>query len=417
MKKLILGIAVVGACGLFAAEEIAKGNGSAAKRPEGFHFLNGRLTVKPYVALSYTYDSNIDTTRHSDNDSIFCINPGADFTWTGDRWKLTGGVWYRYNAYCEYTDTLAESSYGENLNYEWNNIRETDKKGWRLMATERYAYISQNDDINDRNGRGIWRDRERLDVTGALERQFSERLHGLIYGQYNWLDYKNDTGRYAPLYGWSQRAVGLEAGWAFGAYSDLLIAGGYNDYTQHKGRGYYNYSTDSHVWSVQGGVGSRATKKITYRALMGASQISYGGHNNADSGWTYELSANWRLDRQWQISVLGNSYYQPSERSLGQAIKVYALSGGVSYLTPGDQLKLNANISYRLEDTVWNDRYLAAGNDYDETILSIRLGADYTINRWMSVYANFTWEENWCDDYGRYDYDRFRFTVGMRFHY
>ena len=417
MKKLILGMAMAGVCGLFAEEKVAAGNGSEANRPEGFHFFNKHLTVKPYVALSYTYDSNVDTAHHADGDSIFCINPGANFTWYGDRWQLAGGLWYRYNAYCKYSGRLGENSYGENLSYEWNNVSPLDHKGWTLIATERYAYISQNDDINARDGRGIWRDREKLDVAGVLERRFSDRLHASILGQYNWLDYKNDTGKYAPLYGWSQRAVGLEAGCVVGNYTDLLIAGGYNDYTQHKGKGYHNYSTDSHVWSVQGGLGSHATENITYRALMGVSQISYGGHNNADCGWTYQLSANWRLKRQWQISVLGNSYYQPSERSLGQAMKVYALSAGVSYLTLGDDLTLSANISYRLEEAIWNDRYLAAGSDYDETLLAVRLGADYFINRWMSVYANFTWEENWCEDYSRYDYDRFRFTIGMRFHY
>jgi len=415
MKKLILGIAVAGAMGLFAAET-GKGDGSTATRPEGFIFQGGRIAIKPYVSLSYTYDSNVDTSRHAEGDNIFCVNPGANFVWHGDRWQLTGGLWYRYNAYCKNTRNLGENSVGEDLAYEWSNVGETGR-GWNFKVTERYALISQNDDINHSDGRGVWRDREKLDVAGVLERRFNEKLHAALSGQYNWLDYKNDTGKYAPLYGWSQRAVGLEAGWVAGAYTDILIAGGYNDYTQHKGQGYHNYSTDSHVWSVQGGLGTHMTENITYRALMGVSQISYGGHNNADCGWTYSLSANWRIRRDTQISLLGNSYYQPSERSLGQAIKVYSLSGGVSYLTMGDKLNLNANISYRLEEAVYNDRYLAAGNDYDETILSLRLGANYTLNRWVSFFCNFTWEENWCEDYSSYDYDRYRFTLGMRFHY
>ena len=35
----------------------------------------------------------------------------------------------------------------------------------------------------------------------------------------------------------------------------------------------------------------------------------------------------------------------------------------------------------------------------------------------MSLYADLTWEDNWCDNYSNYDYDRFRGTVGVRFHY
>ena len=34
----------------------------------------------------------------------------------------------------------------------------------------------------------------------------------------------------------------------------------------------------------------------------------------------------------------------------------------------------------------------------------------------MSVFASLTWEEEWCDRRA-YDYDRFRGTIGMRFHY
>jgi hypothetical protein len=164
------------------------------------------------------------------------------------------------------------------------------------------------------------------------------------------------------------------------------------------------------------GIGTRATEKIQYRALVGASWLDYGGRSGTDNGWIYQLSGNWRITRQVQLSVLGSSYYQPSERSYGQAIKVYALSAGVSYLTLGDKLNLNANVAFRREENAYSDRYLARGNDYDEDILSIRLGATYTINRWMSLFGSIVWEEEWCDN-KNYDYDRFRGTVGVRFHY
>ncbi len=80
-------------------------------------------------------------------------------------------------------------------------------------------------------------------------------------------------------------------------------------------------------------------------------------------------------------------------------------------------MRLHADVSYRHEETVYNDRYLSYGNNFDEDLLSVRIGADYTLNRWMTIFANITWEEDWCDDYKQYDYDRFRGTVGVRFHY
>ncbi len=388
---------------------------SVADKPQGFRFFNQHLTIKPYVALSYTYDSNVDTSRHAEGDSIFCIQPGADFEWKGERWALVGSLWYRRNAYCEYANEMGENSWGESLAYKWTTSKQ-DERGWSLVLAEKYRYTDQSDALGSGDGRGIWRDREAFDVSGAIQRRFTERLHAEVMAQYNWLDYKNDTGKYAPLYGWSQWAVGAQAGYAASKWTDFLVAGGYSHYLQKKGRGYRNYSNESQVWTIQAGLGTHATEKITYRVLMGASWLEYGGHANADCGWTYSLDANWRITRQLQVSALGKSYYQPSERTAGQAIKVYSLSGGLSYLTLGDKMTLTANVAWRYEDTCYNDRYLGYGNDFDETILSFRLGADYVINRWMSVFAALTWEEEWCD-VRAYGYDRFRGTIGMRFHY
>jgi hypothetical protein len=358
----------------------------------------------------------VDTTHKGSSDSIFCVQPGADFEWKGERWALVGSLWYRRNAYCEYSNEMGENSYGESLAYKWTTSKQ-DERGWSLILAEKYRYTDQSDALGSGDGRGIWRDREALDASAVLQRRFTERLHAEVMAQYNWLDYKNDTGKYAPLYGWSEFSVGAQAGYAASKWTDILVAGGYSHYTQKNGHGYRNYSNDSHVWSVQGGIATRATEKISYRALLGASWLEYDGHSNADKGWTYSLSANWRLTRQLQWSALGSSYYQPSERTRGQAVKVYALSTGLSYLTLGDKMTLSGNIAFRHEDVVYSDRYLGAGNNYDEDMISARVGANYTLNRWMSIFADLAWEEEWCDKHSDYDYHRFRGTLGVRFHY
>ncbi len=416
-RKLLmfLAIAAVTAAPALAESMDDHGNGSESSKPQGFRFFDNHLTVKPYVAVSYTYDSNVDSQRKADDDNIFCVTPGADFTWRGDRWELAGSLWYRYNAYCDYADEMDEQSYGESLAYKWTNVGE-EGKGWNLLLSELYQYISQSDSLMSGDGRGIWRDRENFVGSGVLERRFTDLWHASVMGQYYWLDYKNDAGKYAPLFGWSQFAAGLEAGYAASRWTDLLISGGFSDYTQKNGRGYGNYGNDSQVWTAQAGLGTHATERITYRALVGASWLDYGDEAS-DAGWTYQLSANWRITRQLQLSLLGNSYYQPSERSRGQAVKVNALSAGLSYLTLGDKMTLTGDIAWRHEQTVYNDRYLTYRNDYDEDLLSVRLGANYTVNRWVSVYANIAWEEDWCENYAAYDYDRVRGTVGLRFHY
>ena len=390
-------------------------------RPTGVRFFNNHLTIKPYVSLAYTYDSNVDQSHHASDDSSCAVMPGADFVWRGERWALTGSLWYRYRYYCEYNKDLGENSYGEGLTFDYNSS-EKNEKGWSLMLAEKYGFYNTSDDLTSRNGRGIWRDRETIDAAAVLERRFTERWHADVQGQYNWIDYKNDTGHYAPLFGWKEYSAGIQTGYAASKWTDFLVAAGYSRYDQStNSRGQKlsrNYSSHSDTYSIMGGIGSHMTELITYRALMGAAWFDYGDAGDTDCGWTYSLSANWRIHRQVQLSVMGSSYYQPSERYVGQGIKVHTLSGGISYLTLGDRLNLNANISWRYDENVYSDSYYTRRQNYDESWLSARLGADYLVNRWMSVFANIMWEEEWAGNGNSdYDYDRLRGTLGVRFHY
>ena len=421
MKSKSLIVTAFAMAALVAAAQQGVTKPQSESRPKGFRFFNNHLTIKPYVSLAYTYDSNIDMAHHAEDDSIFAVMPGADFVWRGERWALTGSLWYRYRYYCEYNKDLGENSYGEGLSYDYSSS-EKNEKGWTLMLAEKYGFYNQSDDLTSRNGRGIWRDRETVDAAAVLERRFTERWHADVQGQYNWIEYKNDTGHYAPLYGWSEYSAGLQAGYAASKWTDLLVAAGYSRYDQKtNSRGQQlsrHYSGNSDAYSVMGGIGSHMTELITYRALVGASWFDYGNAGDTDSGWTYSLSANWRIHRQVQLSVLGSSFYQPSERYIGQGIKVYTLSGGISYLTLGDRLNLNANLSWRYEENVYSDSYYTRRQSYDESWLSARLGADYLVNRWMSVFANIMWEQEWAGNGNSdYDYDRLRGTLGVRFHY
>lgn len=390
-------------------------------RPTGFRFFNQHLTIKPYVSLSYTYDSNVDADSTEADDSIFAVNPAVDFEWHGAKWMLAGNVWYRHRYFCEYNDQMGEDSYGESLQYRYSSSA-SNSKGWSLMLSERYAFINQSDDLDSRGaGRGIWRDRQTLDVAGVIERRFTERWHMDIQGQYSWLDYDNQTGRYYPLFGWSQYSAGAQFGYAASKWTDLLVAAGYSLYNQDIDNNdiatYRNYNDESDSYSIQAGLGTRATERISYRALMGASWFNYGGNSQSDCGWTYTLSANWRIHRQVQLSLLGSSYYEPSDQYVGQARKVYNLSGGISYLTLGDRLKLSGNIAWRFDETCYSDEVYSSRYNYDRTHISARLAADYLLNRWTSVFAHLIWDNESTDTNNYYDYDRVRGVFGVRFHY
>ena len=392
----------------------------AVSRPTGFRFFNQHLTIKPYVSLSYTYDSNIDSDSSNEDDSVFAVNPAVDFEWHGAKWMLVGNIWYRHRYFCEFNDQMGENSYGESLQYRYSSSAQ-NAKGWSLMLSERYAFINQSDDLDSQGGRGIWRDRQTLDVTGVLERRFTERWHMDIQGQYSWLDYDNQTGRYAPLFGWSQYSAGAQLGYAASKWTDLLVAAGYSRYDQdidyNDIRTSRSYNEQSDAYSIQGGVGTRATERISYRALMGASWFDYGGGGYTDCGWTYTLSANWRVHRQVQLSLLGSSYYQPSDQYIGQAEKIYNLSAGVSYLTLGDRLKLSANLMWRFNETCYADSVYTSRYKYDRTHLSARFAADYLLNRWTSIFAHVIWDDESTDTNSYYDYNRIRGVFGVRLHY
>ena len=418
VKKIVAFAFVLASCAVLAQQGVTKPQ--AESRPTGFRFFNQHLTIKPYVSLSYTYDSNVDADRTSSDDSVFAINPAVDFEWRGAKWMLVGNVWYRHRYFCEYNDEMGEDSFGESLQFRYASSAQNEK-GWSLMLSERYAFISQSDDFDSRNGRGIWRDRQTIDVAGVLERRFNERWHMDIQGQYSWLDYENNKKNNYPLFGWSQYSTGAQFGYAASKWTDMLVAAGYSRYDQDLS-GYdiptsRNYADKSDSYSIQGGIGTRATERISYRLLMGASWFDYGNAGSTDCGWTYTLSGNWRIHRQVQLSLLGSSYYEPSDEYVGQARKVYNLSGGISYLTLGDRLKLSGNIAWRFDETCYSDAVYNSKYNYNRTHVSTRFGADYLLNRWASIFAQVIWDNESADSNSRLNYDRVRGVMGVRFHY
>jgi hypothetical protein len=418
-KVMLLMVALVGG---YASAQQGVTKPQTVSRPSGFRFFNNRLTIKPHVSLTYTYDSNVDADSSEVDDSVFAAKPAVDFEWHGTKWLLVGDVWYRHRYFCQYNEQMGENSFGEALRYMYVSTSQ-DRTGWTLMLSERYANIDQSDEMNfGGDGRGVWRNRQTFDTAGVVERRFADKWHLSVQGQYSWLDYENDRGSYAPLFGWHQYSVGSQFGYMASKWTDLLVSAGYSLYDQDLSGNLYktsrNYNDRSESYSLMAGVGTRANERIHYRALMGASWFDYGGGNSTDCGWTYSLSGNWRIHRHLNFTVLGTSYYQPSDQYVGQASKVYTLSGGLSYLTLGDRLNLSLNIAWRFDETCYSDEWYNSSQNYDREIFSTRLAADYLLNRWTSVFAHLIWDSQSTDGYNPYyEYDRVRAVFGVRLHY
>ena len=136
-----------------AATLASAGVSSEMDGPSGIQ-IGPRLTLKPYVSLSYTYDSNVDSMKHSKAGSQWIVNPGMTARYLGGNWDIQGAAWYQYHAYNRYTTQLNQSSFGENLKLNWMNSA-PNEKGWRLQLSEQFQQIAQDDDMSNHNGRGI----------------------------------------------------------------------------------------------------------------------------------------------------------------------------------------------------------------------------------------------------------------------
>jgi len=370
-----------------------------AQEARGLRFNN--LTVSPYVNVEYNYDSNVDLDRYEYNDSYLTINPGVDLTYTGNDWGLKGNAWYGYDKYLEYSE-LDEPRYGQRL-----SVYKESAKGWRLVLGESYMKSRENDSIID-GGRGIWRERDIFELTGALSYQMSERTGVTLSGQYSDLNYNNDGNMYGELYGWQEWSAGLELSRKLSEKSNLLVSGTYQEYESDGAKG---LSTQSTGYSLMGGFGSRATERISYRVLTGASWFDYADGDQL-TGWTYSLDASWLINKKWAATLAGSSYFQPSEREMNQAMQVYTLSGGLTY-RPMRKLTTRMDLAYRREENEY--ARIGVGSVTDE-VYSLRLRADYQLMRHVSVYGGIEYED-WMSDDDNQEYDRFLGTLGLNFRY
>ena len=409
---------------LSAMAATAVASADVMDRPKGIK-IGERMTIRPYVSLSYTYDSNVDSGKHSRSGSQWLVNPGADLEYVAENWSLVGNAYYEYHAYNRYTSQLNQSSFGERLRFNWTDSK-PDEKGWRVMFSEQFRQIAQDDDMTNSGGRGIGRDRKEVLADGIIERRLNAYWHAAAVGNYYLLDYDNNVKTYAPLYGWKRAVAGGEIGYAPTKWTDFLLHANYQWYWQDNdservvraGRRGRDISSESKGWSIMTGIGSHATDRITYRVLGGWSRFEYGGGAKNCNGFTYQASANWKVSDTFNMMLLGSSYYQPSEREYGNAIKVNTVSFGLAKSLVRGKLNATADLAYRNESHEYSEY---GAEDYDENIWTTRLGLNYNINRFVSVFGRFEYQNDQTSGASvrghRYDYDRFRGTLGVRMTY
>ncbi|MBR3221415.1 MAG: hypothetical protein IKF72_04215 [Kiritimatiellae bacterium] len=404
-----------------ASVAVATASAEVLDRPTGFR-IGERMTIRPYVSASATWDSNPGGRSYgAEGDMMWTVSPAFTLDYNDENWSLKLNAFYSYHCYTESKNVNKYNShnYGETLRWNWSNSKGAEK-GWSLMLAESYRRVTMADDISLGEGRSYNGDRGQFDINGGVQRRFNENWHADLRAGYYNVDYDNDTdySNIGTLYGWQRWTGTLLAGFAPSPWTDFLVAAGYHGYNQDNA-GHDRVSRRSDGYTAQAGIGSYATERISYRALAGWSRFDYGDGASTANGFVYTLSGNWKISDTLQTMLLATSYYQPSERELSSRSRVDAISWGIAKSLVRGKLHAKLDMTYRHET---HDRVSrSSGSDYDIDVTTARFGLDYTLNRFLALFAYGeylrSWNSNSHDNSGYCDYDRWRVTGGVRLTY
>ena len=409
MKKSLLVLVAIGLSLASLADLI--------DRSGGFK-IGERMTLRPYVSLSMTYDSNVRS-RHDggDGDCLWSISPAASLAYDAESWSLLLSGYYNYRQYFKSeNNTHNHHSLGEDLRWNWANSTGTEK-GWSLVIGQSYKRILYCDDLvvgND--GHNYSGDTQQFQFSGALQRRLNEFWHGDANAQYYWLNYVDDAAA-TRYYGWDRWGAGLELGFAPSRWTDIIISGSYYGYEQDNTTG-TSISSSSQGYSLHAGIGSYMTDRISYRLLGGMSCFEYAGGASKSQSFTYSASANWKIGETWNMMLLGSAYYQPSERQRASSSRVDAISWGLAKVMIRGKLRGTLDIRYRRET---NEHVSNSSADYVLNIVTGRIGLNYSLCRFLSAFGYVEYQRCWNDEAElrnyAYDYDRFRATIGLTLTY
>ena len=420
MKSLNAKLMVLGAAALLSSFATAE----MMDRPGGIK-IGQRMTLKPYVSVSASYDSNVSGSHSGGSgktdDIMWTINPGLNLEYKAEDWALLLNAYYNYHAYCQKRNSsdYNQHSYGESLRWNWSNSTKGDK-GWSLMLSETFTQITMADDLTTADGSNYTADRRQMSAQGSVQRRFNENWHSEASLSYYDLDYLNDgNGHSYDLYGWQRWSGGLSAGYAPSKWIDLMGVIGYQGYRQDNAVDSQN--RNSQGYTAQVGFGSYATERITYRALAGWSRFEYSNNSNTSDGFTYSIAGNWKISDTWTMMLLATSYYQPSEYEQSSKSRTDSVSWGLGKSLVRDKLHAKLDVTYRHQTVEYVGNYAARSSDYALDTATVRLGLDYTLNRYLAAFVYGEYLRHWndqSDDVGGWrDYDRWRVTAGLRLTY
>ncbi|NLF22742.1 MAG: outer membrane beta-barrel protein [Lentisphaerae bacterium] len=420
--------------------------------PESGGFWLGRVNLSPTLAIGVFYDSNPDEVNESqrrimeetlveedgkdryESSTGFYVKPGVLLQIPGNRWSLSGGVHYTYED--------DDSDYSRSPK-DWDEYVRLQGKTegqleWELGQSWQQLSYQQFDDFSQD-------DREALTFYGRLGLPVSDKTDVSLGASYRTLDYEDEL-----LYDSDYMGVTLAFDHHLTDKTDFILAlsyginsADYDDIPEDEQQRMIGSETESHQAAIQVGLGSRASEKLTYRALVGLALFDpdYYEDETGEPGVerdpvdddteynvSYDLSLSWRATDRLSVNLAGRTAYESAEDIRNNALLAYMLSCSANYRM-FTRLRLSAGVSYRLEDylrkvEVGSDDGVAyAGTDderrgvkREDDQVSVFGDVTYGINRYASVFVNglYSATSSTIDDF---DYDRYRISAGVALQY
>ena len=427
--------------------------GRAAVEDEGGIWL-GPVNLSPTLNIGVFYESNPDEVNENRKELMeaadenrydategFNIQPGLNLLLPGNQWKLSGRLVYTYED--DNTDySRSPEDWRETLKFDG----ETDGgTSWALGQSAQQLSYQQYDEFSqdDRFGFG---------VDGMLGRQITDKSGLSVGAGYRLVDYEDDY-----LYDSDNQVYSLTFKHQLSEKTDGLLSLAYGI----NGADFDEVGSDIHPetgprrrldvdikdatsYTASLGLGSRATEKISYRALIGMTayddfEYDYGEavdsldrgqelDNDKDTRYSvsYSLGLAWTPTDRFSLNLSGNSGYEPSEDVRNNSLLAYSLVGSASYRF-FRRVMLSGGVAYRYEDYLRNveedEVDLFTGTDAEgqgqsrqDDQVNLFAGLTFGLTRYASFYVNglYTVTDSTIDDF---DYDRYRISAGVALQY
>ena len=436
---------------MLAAFGVLAGVCRASAQDDGGIWL-GPLNLSPTLDVGVFYESNPDEVNENrkelmeatsedrfDSSRGFNIQPGLDLLLPGNQWKLSGRLAYTYED--DNSDySRSPKDWMESLKFDGKTDGGTQ---WQLGQSAQQLSYTKYDEFSqdDRFGFGI---------NGMLGRQVTDKSGISLGASYRAVDYED-----AYLYDSDYQQYTLAITHQITEKTDGILSLGYGingaDYDEvgsdiePEGRRRLDVDIEEATYiNASIGLGSRATEKLTYRALIGmtafddfeykyteAQEYLERGQdldNEADTeySFSYDMGLSWKPTERFTLNLSGNSAYESSEDVRNNSMLAYSLIGSASYRF-FTRVMLSGGVAYRYEDYLRNvdedDVDLFTGTDAEGQGQSrqddqVNLFANLTfgITRFASFYVNglYSVNESTIDDF---DYDRYRVSAGVALKY